>query len=170
MAGRRRIAVMGVTAASAWTLAATVPAVAQDTAPPAYLDDRSDGEALVRSLYNAIARKEYVRAYSYFGNAAGRADFATFAEGYEDTENVTLRFGDITEEGAAGSLYWSVPVAVSARSNEGARQVLTGCYTVRLAQPANQAEPPFEPLHIESAHLAVSETSLEEVVPDCETP
>ena len=32
-----------------------------------YLDDRSNPESLVRSLYNAIGRKEYARAWDYFG-------------------------------------------------------------------------------------------------------
>ena len=34
-------------------------ATAQDKT--AYVDDRSDGPALIRSLYNAINRKEYAR-------------------------------------------------------------------------------------------------------------
>ena len=36
-------------------------------AEPAYLDDRSDAGALVRSFYNALNRHEYSRAWSYFG-------------------------------------------------------------------------------------------------------
>ena len=37
-------------------------------AEPAYLDDRSDAASLVQSLYNAINRHEYARAWDYFGD------------------------------------------------------------------------------------------------------
>ena len=50
-------------------------------AQSAYLDDRSSAEALVHSLYNAVGRKEYARAWEYFGEKKPAKDFKTFVEG-----------------------------------------------------------------------------------------
>ena len=54
-----------------------IEARAQEEFP--YVDDRSDGAALVRSLYNAINRKEYARAYGYFGASKPVGEFKAFA-------------------------------------------------------------------------------------------
>ncbi|MFO1144700.1 MAG: hypothetical protein U1E59_20450 [Amaricoccus sp.] len=144
---------------------AGAPAFAQE--PPAYVDDRSDGAALVRSYYNAIERQEYARAWSYFGDEKPVKDFATFAAGYADTATIELRTGAVEPEGAAGSIYQSVPVAFSATGADGKVAVFSGCYVTRLLQPANQ-EPPFAPLHIESAKLHAASGTLEAALPkDC---
>ncbi|TIR87704.1 MAG: DUF1176 domain-containing protein, partial [Mesorhizobium sp.] len=37
-------------------------------AEAAYIDDRSSAEAVVRSLYSAINRHEFARAWGYFGD------------------------------------------------------------------------------------------------------
>lgn len=131
-------------------LPVAVPAGAQDV--PDYRDDRSDAAALVGSYYNAIARQEYVRAWSYFGEEKPVADYDSFAAGYEGTTDIDLVTGPVHSEGAAGSLFSTVPVAFSARGSDGKIRVFAGCYTTRLAQPGIQA-PPFQPLHIETARL-----------------
>src|SRR5690606_3466283 len=41
-------------------------AEAQPAQPDTYLDDRSTSESLIASLYNALSRQEYLRAYSYY--------------------------------------------------------------------------------------------------------
>ena len=144
---------------------AGVPALAQE--PPSYLDDRSDGAALVHSYYNAIARQEYARAWGYFGDAKPVKDFATFAAGYAGTATIELRTGPVEPEGAAGSIYQSVPVALAATGADGKAAVFAGCYVTRLLQPANQ-EPPFAPLHIERATLHTAPGPLEAALPkDC---
>lgn len=125
------------------------PALAQDEAP--YLDDRSTPEAVISSYYNAINRAEYARAYSYFGlNDA--PDYDPWETGYSDTSHVEVSFGQSAEEGAAGSIYWTLPVKLDVTSSEEQHSYFAGCYTLRLAQPTNQA-PPFEPLHIVEGHL-----------------
>lgn len=144
---------------------AGVPALAQEQPP--YLDDRSDGATLVRSYYNAIARQEYARAWSYFGDTKPVKDFATFAAGYAGTTAIELRTGPVEPEGAAGSLYEAVPVALAATGADGKVAVFAGCYVTRLLQPANQ-EPPFAPLHIETARLHAASAPLEAALPaDC---
>jgi hypothetical protein len=126
------------------------PALAQDQ--PDYLDDRSTAEAVIRSYYNAIDRKEYARAYSYFGGAAA-PEYEGFVKGYADTADVAVMFGEMAQEGAAGSTYYTLPVTLDVSRTDGTSAKFAGCYTLRLVQPANQAEPPFEGIHIEGAKL-----------------
>jgi hypothetical protein len=125
----------------------SLPALAQD-AP--YLDDRSTPEALVESFYNAVDRGEYARAWSYY---EGLGDFDTLAAGYAETAHVTVTVGEVTQEGAAGSTYYSIPVALDAEDRAGRHTYFAGCYTARLANPALQARPPFQPMHILSGSL-----------------
>jgi hypothetical protein len=143
------------------------PALADE---PAYLDDRSDPAAIVRSLYNAISRHEYARAWSYFGDEKPIADYAAFVAGYADTASVELRLGAVATDGAAGSLYGSVPVALAATGIDGTTRVFAGCYVTRQLQPAIQ-EPPFRPLAIERASLNAADGPLAAAVPAaCDTP
>lgn len=134
-------------------------AMAQD-----YLDDRSDPAALVRSLYNAIDRGEFARAYSYFATPPADSVEA-YAEGYAGTESIELVTGPASEEGAAGSVHYALPVAILAMQEDGEAQVYGGCYTLRLANPQIQAED-FTPLRIDDGELDPSEESLEEAMPE----
>ncbi len=143
--------------------AAALVAVPTFAAEPDYLDDRSDPAALIRSLYNAVNRKEYARAYSYFSNPTA-PDAETYAEGYADTDHVDLVTGPVFEEGAAGSTYFDLPVAIEATRTDGGTAVFAGCYTMRLANPQIQAED-FTPLHIESAKLKPSNQALDDALP-----
>lgn len=124
-------------------------ALAQDG--PGYRDDRSTAEAVVSSYYNAIDRKEYARAYSYFREGAA-PEYGGWVKGYADTEHVAVSFGQMAQEGAAGSIYYTLPVTLQVRRTNGTSARFAGCYTLRLVQPRNQ-EPPFEGIHIESARL-----------------
>lgn len=126
------------------------PAFAQDQ--PEYLDDRSTAEAVIRSYYNAIDRHEYARAYSYFGGGAA-PEFEAWAKGYADTASVAVSFGEMAQEGAAGSTYFTLPVTLDVSRTDGTSAKFAGCYTLRLVQPANQEQPPFEGIHIENAKL-----------------
>ena len=126
----------------------------------AYVDDRSDGPALIRSLYNAINRKEYARAYSYFADPKPFGDYQSFVKGYVKTVDVQVITGMVTSEGAAGSSYTPVPVAIKSTEKGGKEHIFAGCYITRIVNAANQ-EPPFAPLHIESAELEEVGGSLE---------
>jgi hypothetical protein len=129
---------------------ATAPAVAAD---PQYLDDRSTPEAVISSFYNAIGRQEYARAWSYYQDGQGVPAFDAFVKGYSKTASVRVYFGQPAQEGAAGSTYWTLPVSLDATDNGGKHSYFSGCYTLRLANPAIQAQPPFRPLHIVEGHL-----------------
>lgn len=130
--------------------ALAVPATA---AQPQYLDDRSTPEAVIASFYNAIGRQEYARAWSYYADGQGVPAFDAFVKGYSGTTSVKVSFGQSAQEGAAGSTYWTLPVSLDAIDTKGKHTYFSGCYTLRLANPAIQAAPPFQPLHIVEGHL-----------------
>ncbi|WP_246249199.1 DUF1176 domain-containing protein [Chelativorans alearense] len=140
-----------------------VPGPPPTAAEPAYLDDRSSPEALVRSLYNAINRKEYARAYAYFSTPPAET-LEDYAAGYADTESVEVVAGLASREGAAGSVYYALPVAILAQDASGEDQVFAGCYTLRLADPLVQTTP-FTPLHIEEAHLSPADGPPRDALP-----
>jgi hypothetical protein len=138
-----------------------LPAVAH--AEDAYLDDRSTPEALVRSLYNAIDRHEYARAYSYFSKPPAK-DVDAYAKGFADTAQVKLLTGAAGSEGAAGSTYYNLPVAIEAVDAKGKSKVYAGCYTLKLADPTIQADK-YDPLHIEKGSLKPAKGDLEDALP-----
>jgi hypothetical protein len=142
-----------------------LPGFAQEAA---YIDDRSTPVAVIQSFYNAIDRKEYARAYSYYEEGQGVAPFDQFEAGYADTETVSIAFGEVASEGAAGSTFYTVPVSLDAVSNSGKHSYFAGCYTLRLANPAIQAAPPFRPMHIVEGHLKAAKGVGQKYVPtDC---
>jgi hypothetical protein len=110
----------------------------------------------MRSLVNALNRKEYVRAYSYWEHIAGSTNvppFEQFAKGYAETEKVQLMVGVIRGDAGAGQFYYSVPVVLIAQTTRGATQTFAGCYALHISNPAIQAQPPFQPLAIRSADV-----------------
>lgn len=147
------------------TIAACAQASQALAAEPAYLDDRSNAAALVRSLYNAINRHEYGRAWDYFGDTKPSKSYDTFVGGYSLTESVEVATGPIASEGAAGSTFFHVPIAIRSTAVDGSAQVYAGCYTARLANPQIQ-ETPFKPLHLEKGSLKPSDLGLADAVPD----
>lgn len=141
------------------------PAGAQEE----YLDDRSGPVSLVRSLYNAINSKEYARAWSYFATPPADS-LDAYAAGYADTSAVELRTGSVSEEGAAGSIYFRLPVAIEAHGTDGGSRVFSGCYEMRMANP-EIATDEFTPLQIESGRFSVSDNPLDLSVPaSCDSP
>lgn len=136
---------------------------------PDYRDDRSTPEAVVSSLYNAIDRKEYLRAWSYFREGPDRPDYQTFVDGYRNTENVRLREGKSTSDGAAGSIFYLLPVAIEAEASDGGRAVFEGCYELRLVQPSIQATPPFEPMGIVKGKLKTTSALFADAMGSCDS-
>jgi hypothetical protein len=140
-------------------------ALAEGDAPEApYVDDRSSADAVLRSLYSAINRHEFARAWSYYGDTKPAKDFATFVKGYDGTDTVEVKTGDVSDEGAAGSIYYSVPVAIQATDKDGDAKVFAGCYTLRQVNGQIQ-EPPFRPIFIDKGALKPSTADFEEAVP-----
>ncbi len=136
----------------------------------AYVDDRSDGAALVRSLYNAINRKEYARAYGYFGESKPAGGFKSFTRGYDRTMSVEVKIGKVKTEAGAGSIYSAVPVAVKSIEERARVRFFAGCYVTRIINPSLQV-PPFTPYQVEAARLKEVKGPLEQALPTvCNAP
>ena len=133
-------------------IGASVAMAQPEAEQPVYLDDRSTPEQLVRSYYNAIDRHEYSRAYGYYG-PEDAPDFDRWQAGNDDVVRTEVAFGEMAQEGAAGSIYYQLPVTVTLEHAEGDAQVERGCFSIRWVNPANQAEPPFQPMYIISNEL-----------------
>ena len=138
-------------------LAAIVSGTAAGAITPDYTDDRSTPVAVVASLYNALNRQEYLRAWSYFGEGAV-ADYPSFRDGYQDTTTVDVAYGEVQSDGAAGTIYSTVPVAIAAHHKDGSVAFFAGCYTVAQVQPAVQDTPPFRPIEIRQGHLRLAKS------------
>ena len=123
-----------------------------------FLDDRSNPVQILKSYYNAINRKEYVRAYYYWeskGNstASESPTYPQFEAGYANTAFVQLTTGKVESEGAAGTSYFQVPVTLVATQANGSLHTYVGCYTIRQPNPKNFGAPPFIPMSINKARI-----------------
>lgn len=105
------------------------PAAAAEPAP-------ADAVAVLRDYYAAIDARDFARAYALWSDG-GRASGQTpeqFAAGFAETGRVTATVGDAGPvEGAAGSRYIEVPVAVNATLADGSLHRFAGRYTLRRA-------------------------------------
>jgi len=141
--------------------AATATPTPAQTEPPDYRDDRSTPVAVLESLYNAINNRQYARAWTYWEESDARPSFEQFAAGYADTAHVDLTTGPVHTGAAAGNLYFDVPVILHATQTNGSQQIFAGCYTLHLAQPSLQTEPPYHPMAISHAELQQVQTDAD---------
>lgn len=123
--------------------------------PDNYIDNRSGAVEVVSSLFNAINRKEYVRAFSYFQDPAVVGNYADYAAGFADTGLINATFGTVVSDAGAGQYYYTIPVAQTVQTTSGTTQIFVGCYTLHLANPGMQAVMPFEPLGITKSKFAL---------------
>lgn len=132
---------------------ATAPVVMPDYSSSAYVDDRSTPASLVVSFANAINSHEYIRAYSYWADEAptvlGTLD--AFSASYDAVNSVSVALGGVTSDGAAGSIYYTMPVLLTQALADGSSKRIAECYVMRFPQPANYGEPPITPLHFDQA-------------------
>jgi len=115
-------------------------------------------EVLTR-YYEAIEAHDYGTAYALWGDGgqASRHTFEEFKAGFADTRSTALtiaQLGDV--EGAAGSLYVSIPVTVHAELNDGASQQFSGSYVLRRVNDVEGSTPEQRSWHIYSASLRPS--------------
>lgn len=110
---------------------------------------------VVLEYYGAIAEGDYARAYEMWGPAGPPGQsFEAFVSGYEGTFDVRAAVEEPSEpEGAAGSVYVTVPVVVTARGADGTDQRFEGGYVVRRVNDVPGAEPWQLRWHIGSADL-----------------
>jgi len=111
-----------------------------------YIDNRSGAVEVVSSLINALNRKEYVRAYSYWQDpATSVGSYTSYAAGFSDTGVVTAVFGTSTSDAGAGQFHYQVPLAMKVITTSNQQQTFVGCYTLHLSNPGIQGTLPFEP-------------------------
>ncbi len=126
----------------------TAPGALPDISSSNYVDDRSTPAALMSSYFNALNRKEYLRAYSYYQDTTSIGSFDKFMQGYENLQSVSIVFGQISNEGAAGTIYYTVPMVLNFTQTSGTQEKSANCYIVRLPEPGNFGAPPIIPMNI----------------------
>ena len=148
---------------AAGILAIAAPATAQGI--PDYRDDRSTPAAVVESLYNAIGRYEFARAWSYFIEPPATT-FVSYADGFANTESVAIEIGAIAGDCGVGTCNYEVPVILRAIDTGGQLAVYSGCYLIREVTAGVQT-PPFRPLGIVSGRFSVANPNSVAFQPDC---
>jgi hypothetical protein len=100
-------------------------------AQPVY-DNQSSAVDLLASYYDAVNRQDYPRAYGYWETPP--SDYAGFVQGYAETASVQLIVEPPTRmEGAAGSVYVSIPTVLIATHHDGSKHTFAGCYVARTS-------------------------------------
>jgi|GEM_PF-2681077 len=137
------------------TVTATIPLqeTSADCQPvPPVIDDRSSAAGFIRSYYNAIARKDYLRAYLYqyplddlamtptpvpAGSPLALPQFASWRNGYNDTGCTIVTYVgatkavDDTTPGYAGiKSGMVVPILLTAFTRNGEIQQFQGTYAI----------------------------------------
>ena len=112
--------------------------------------------AVVERYYDAIEHGRYHVAYRLWSDngSASRKTYAGFVRGFVRTAHARVVAGQPTDgEGAAGSLYITVPVTVTATLKDGTRQRFRGFYTLRHVNDVDGATPDQRRWQIASARL-----------------
>ncbi|MBZ9752272.1 hypothetical protein K7W42_15575 [Deinococcus sp. HMF7604] len=107
---------------------------------PASLSSSAEAQVMNRPqdviirYYNALGHKDYAAAYALWdrnGQNSGKS-YAAFKNGFAQTYATYVAItGPVRVEGAAGSLYATVPVKVTAQLKTGQQQAFSGTYVVR---------------------------------------
>jgi hypothetical protein len=110
----------------------------------------------IRAYYAAIDAGDFAKAYRLWareGQASGQS-YAEFRQGFAATRSTQVTItGLVTSEGAAGSIYATVPVEVNAVLRDGTRQRFVGQYVLRRVNDVPGAREEQLNWHIESASL-----------------
>lgn len=116
--------------------------------------------SVIRDYYSAIASRDYARAYGLWrngGRASGKS-LAAFERGFLDTADTRVDVGEPSRpEGAAGSIYVTVPVTVQATTRDGTEQRFKGRYVLRRANAAAGASRADQAWGIDSASLKAAD-------------
>lgn len=110
---------------------------------------------VVRRYYSAINARDYATAWSQWGdNGRPGQTFKGFEQGFAKTRATRVTVGALPPaEGAAGSVYQTVPVTVEATTDAGARQRFAGSYVVRRVNGVDGASAAQLRWHLDSATL-----------------
>ncbi|ANC87639.1 nuclear transport factor 2 family protein [Sphingomonas sp. NIC1] len=120
--------------------------------------DPTSGQAaadVVRRYYAAINARDYATAWTQWGDDGRPGQtFKGFEQGFAKTRATRVTIGTLPPaEGAAGSVYQTVPVTVEATTDGGARQRFAGSYVVRRVNGVDGASAAQLRWHLDSATL-----------------
>ncbi|MBV9749765.1 MAG: hypothetical protein JO157_13225 [Acetobacteraceae bacterium] len=115
--------------------------------------------AVVVSYYDAIEHGRYRQAYRLWsgeGRASGQS-YTSFVRGFARTRHVRAEVGRPSDsEGAAGSVFITVPVVIVATLKDGTPQRFRGSYVLRRVNDVPGATAAHLRWHIASAKLTRS--------------
>jgi hypothetical protein len=125
-----------------------------------FYEDRTDPVRALLSYYNAINRKEYERAYSYFQGSPDNIPpdlaqpYQQWVQGYANTTSVTVAVGHPELGAGAGNIYASMPVVLTATHTDGSRHVFAGCYVMHRVSDGISPDPNDELWSVNRATLS----------------
>ncbi len=131
----------------------------QDATPQANSSESEDAVAVIQRYYNAIDRRDYQQAYRTWqdNGSASHQTFETFKNGFAETSSTQVKIGKPSEvEGAAGSQYVTVPVTLTATTQNRAVQHFKGTYVLRRSL-VDETSADRRSWHIYSAKLVLTE-------------
>ena len=125
-------------------------------AAPAADKTAAAARAVVERYYAAIEHRRYRTAYASWagdGRRSGKT-YAAFVRGFARTAHTRVVAACPTDgEGAAGSVFITVPVTVYAQLKDGTRQRFHGAYVLRRVNGVPGATAAQLRWHIDSARL-----------------
>ena len=114
-----------------------ITSVAQSTISP----DQQGAVDVIEHYYRAIAARDFASAYADWESGLPNQSLQQFAAGFADTASVRADTGTPSRvEGAAGSRYVDVPVAVQSMDENRVVQRFTGTYTLRRTAVTGASE------------------------------
>jgi hypothetical protein len=153
----------GAATAAPTTMSAPTPTPTPSSTPTTHAGSGDIGArdpdaavAVIRNYYAAIDQQDYRRAYRLWGDEgkASNQSFAGFTGGFAHTRHTSVDIGKPgLIEGAAGSSFITIPVSVSAVTDQGTRQRFTGSYVLRHVNDVPGATSAQRRWHITSASL-----------------
>ena len=125
--------------------------------PGCTVDPKSSQAAadVVRRYYAALDARDFGTAWTQWGDDGKPGQtLAAFEKGFAHTRATKVTIGALgPSEGAAGSVYQTVPVTVTATLDDGTAQRFTGNYVVRRVNGVDGASASQLRWHIDSAQL-----------------
>jgi hypothetical protein len=146
---------MFVAATADFNLATSACSRAESFPTAGRVDNRQFAPDLISSYYDAIAARDYVRAYNYWQGGPPRQTYAQFVQGFMGTDNIGVVMALNFHIGAAaGSAYADNPLLITATSY-GVPQVFVGCVVTRQSNVpvGNTLDPNW---HLYSANISVA--------------
>jgi hypothetical protein len=114
--------------------------------------------AVVQRYYAALNAHDYGTAWQQWGDdGPPNQPLAKFQAGFAHTSATRVTIGTLPPgEGAAGSIYQTVPVTIDATLDDGTHQRFVGTYAIRRVNDVDGASADQLRWHIGSAHLAAA--------------